>query len=573
MLIITINTRLPPITNDQQKSLQDKEFDVATSTSSQELEPIVEISTGKIQGRALTTVDNKKVYYGFLGIPYGQPPIGNLRFHEPLPAESWNDILSTKTDGKRCIQFISTSGSEDCLNINVFTPKLPNATSENTTDTLLPVMVWIYGGAFANGASTIENFSPDYLIDDKVLVVTFNYRVGVFGFLSTGDYAAPGNWGLKDQILALKWIKDNIVQFGGDPESVTLFGESAGAACVSILVQSTLAKGLFHRAIMQSGTSLNQWSRARSPRESAFALGRILDIRTNDSKVLVDQLRKIDNRTLQTTSTSTNLGETILHNPLDGLTFAPTIEVPHPGAVFTNHSHETLRNGDINRIPVIVGFNSQEALPFIDVIKYLKPYIATYDIFATRLVPDSLNIKRKLMKVLAASIIRKKYFGVAPITFSTTRLTQFVTDDQFARPIYEYVRQSSKYSPTYFYIFSYEGPLGVNGKKRSQPGVGHTEDNKYLWNIDTNIKNPPSEDVLTRKRLVRLWTNFAKSANPTPTPDAILQNITWAPSNIRAMIYLNISRNLELNVEASQYIISFWDRIFQIYGQSPYDTY
>ncbi|XP_030764669.1 carboxylesterase 4A-like [Sitophilus oryzae] len=559
---------------NSEESFDRKESELSSSVFIEYKNPLIDISSGKIQGRVLETVDQQKVYFAFQGIPYAQPPVGNLRFSEPLPPINWNDTLLTVQDGPRCIQFISIAGSEDCLYLNVFTPKLPRKdVKEQNKDLLLPVMVWVYGGTFVNGEATVKSFSPDYLIEEDVIIVTFNYRVGVFGFLSTGDYAATGNWGLKDQILALKWVKENIQKFSGDPDKITLFGQSAGAACVSLLIQSPLATGLFHGAIMQSGSALNSWAHAQFPRKSAFAIGRLLDIKTNDSSVLIEQLRKIDHRTLQTTSTSTNLGETIFHNPLDGLVFAPTAEVHHPGAVFANKSHEALKDGNINRVPIIIGFNSQEAIPFVDVLKYLKPYLATYDLFATRLVTDSLNIKSFIIKLVLARLIRLKYFGLIPIVFSTSQLTQFVSDDQFVRPIYEYVRQSSKYNPAYFYIFSYEGPLGVDGKKRNQPGVGHSEDNNYLWNRDTNIKNPPTEDLLTRKRLVKFWTNFAKTANPTPEFDPILQNVTWSPTNIKGMVYLNISSNLQMNTDFSKYSIKFWNFIFNSYGEQPYDTY
>ncbi|CAG9764883.1 unnamed protein product [Ceutorhynchus assimilis] len=540
-----------------------------TETNSEETDEnplIVDISTGKIEGQELKTVDQKKPYYAFQGIPYAKPPVGELRFMEPVPAETWNYTMKTVKDGPMCVQLLSTSGSEDCLYLNVYSPKTKN-------EEKLPVMVWIYGEAFVGGSSKMEKFGPDYFLEQDVILVSFNYRTGVFGFLSTGDYAATGNWGLKDQILALNWVQQNIEKFGGDSKDVTLFGQSAGAACVSILIESPLARGLFHKAIMQSGTSLNSWAHSQNAKKSVYAMAQLLDINTSNTNELVEHLRKVDYRTLHMVSVSTGLAELLTHNALSGLIFAPCIEVNHPGAVLTNFSHSIMKNGDFSRIPVMVGFNSEEGARGVDMLTFLKPYVASYDLFSTRLVPASLNIERSLQKIVAAQLIRMKYFGLMPIRLSNKNLIGFITDDQFVRPIYEYIKQCSKYTPTYFYIFSYEGALGVKGENREPTGVGHSEENHYLWNQEDNIENAPIEDILTRQRLIRLWTNFAKTGYPTPENDALLQNVTWPPTNFQTMVYLNITKNLELGTNVEKYNIQFWDHIFQRFGNPPYDTY
>lgn len=204
-------------------------------------------------------------------------------------------------------------------------------------------MVWIQSDTFLGVSPHLEHYGPDYFINEDVVVVTFSYRVGIFGdyhtrliwpkllscnfpgFLSTEDHIATGNWGIKDQILALKWVQTNINKFGGDPKNVTVFGQGAGAASISILIQSPLGRGclfatyrsqkdwkwilgLFHKAILQSGTSLNQWAYSKHPRKSAFAVGHLLDIDAKDSRDLVEHLRRVDYRTLYVVSVSTDLG-------------------------------------------------------------------------------------------------------------------------------------------------------------------------------------------------------------------------------------------------------------------------
>lgn len=185
-------------------------------------------------------------------------------------------------------------------------------------------MVWIYGGGFIGGESSYNIYGPDFFVNENILFVSFNYRVGIFGkifdtltyvpfyeelilgFLSTEDKIAPGNYGLKDQLMALKWVRNNIRSFGGNPDQVTIVGESAGAASVGYLVQNPAAKGLFRGSIAISGSTLCQWSLSRRSRAVAFLTGTILGANTTNSETLVNDLRKIDFRELQRVSTVTD---------------------------------------------------------------------------------------------------------------------------------------------------------------------------------------------------------------------------------------------------------------------------
>lgn len=148
-------------------------------------------------------------------------------------------------------------------------------------------MFWIHGGGFQFGSGNSFLYGPDYLIDEGVVLVTINYRLGALGFLSADVPEAPGNAGLKDQVLALKWVKDNIKEFGGNPDKVTIFGQSAGAASVHYLMLSPMAKGLFHGAIAQSGVALNPWAFTENTKNRAFKLGSVLGLETNDTQKLV----------------------------------------------------------------------------------------------------------------------------------------------------------------------------------------------------------------------------------------------------------------------------------------------
>jgi len=195
----------------------------------------------------------------YKGIAFAAPPVGSLRWREPQPVNSWNGVRKADKFASSCMQTgVSMPGetpaavSEDCLYLNIWTPN-------RSADARLPVMVWIYGGGFSNGSASMPLYWGDRLARKGALVVTFGYRVGPFGFLAHPEltresaHHTSGNYGLLDQIAALQWVQRNIRAFGGDPERVTIFGQSAGAASVSILMASPLAKGLFQRAIGQSG--------------------------------------------------------------------------------------------------------------------------------------------------------------------------------------------------------------------------------------------------------------------------------------------------------------------------------
>jgi para-nitrobenzyl esterase len=195
----------------------------------------------------------------FLGIPYAAPPVGPLRFRPPLPAAPWDGVLSATSFGPQAPQGVSAlfaafnmpvaEQSEDCLTLNVWAPP--------SDGSLKPVMVWIHGGAFIQGSAGITLMDGFTFARDGVVFVSCNYRLGALGFLQLDDYPSSGNLGLLDQISALTWVRDNIERFGGDPSNVTLFGESAGAMSVAAHLGSPLSKGLFHKAILQSGAASN----------------------------------------------------------------------------------------------------------------------------------------------------------------------------------------------------------------------------------------------------------------------------------------------------------------------------
>lgn len=250
---------------------------------------VVEIEDGKIRGTKMETRRGES-FHAFMKVPFAEPPVGELRFQAPVPAKPWSDVLNTTQFSPMCMQVNLLSlapVSEDCLYLNVFTKTLPSESNVG----LKPVIAYIHGGAFQLGSSS--DHQPHLMMERDVVLVTTNYRVGAFGFLSLGTEKIPGNAGLKDQVLALKWIQRNIASFGGDPTKVTLMGNSAGAYSVTAHMVSPMSSGLFHRVIALSGSITYQMKLESDYRSLAEKLAGKMNCTTINIDVMVECLQKV----------------------------------------------------------------------------------------------------------------------------------------------------------------------------------------------------------------------------------------------------------------------------------------
>jgi para-nitrobenzyl esterase len=353
--------------------------------------PKVTIDTGTLEG----VVDSASGVLVFRGIPYAAPPVGPLRWQPPQPPRSWRGVRDAKALGHNCIQHQPYSDidpfaagiSEDCLYLNVWTDSLDARAKK-------PVMVWIHGGGFFAGFGGEERHNGARLAQKGAVVVTLNYRLGALGFMAHPAFAAgsphhaAGNYGLLDQIAALQWVKRNISRFGGDPSRVTIFGESAGGMSVGSLIASPLAKGLFDRAILESGTGLGV---GIAPRASAVAAAQQLADSlgvSGDGADAASRLRAVDANTVLQAS---------LHLGREGEPrFWPTVDgwvLPHPvdSAILT---------GNANIVPVIAGSNRDEgdewmAAPTRSFARLMSSRGApTYLYIFSRVGDDSANRQR-----------------------------------------------------------------------------------------------------------------------------------------------------------------------------------
>ncbi|KAL0274566.1 UNVERIFIED_CONTAM: hypothetical protein PYX00_002667 [Menopon gallinae] len=276
---------------------------------------------------------------------------------EPLP---WEGVRNATEEGFSCLSvdpiFQSIDGDEDCLTLDVFTPKPPSEVEGSP----LPVMVWIHGGAFHRGSGGTLTYGPEYfMMAENVILVIVNYRVNVFGFLSLQNEEVPGNAGLKDQIMALRWVKANIGPFGGDPERVTIFGESAGGASVHYLLLARDAKGLFQRAIVQSGTVLSPWASTDATVSSAVKLGKVFGCGTEDPKELVECLRKVDAEELLKYQYNVAAPSA----PTSLKIFLPCVEpAVSKNPILTRDPRKALEEGPVTDVPLMIGTTEMEML-------------------------------------------------------------------------------------------------------------------------------------------------------------------------------------------------------------------
>ncbi|KAK7590851.1 hypothetical protein V9T40_002464 [Parthenolecanium corni] len=289
-----------------------------------------------------------------MGVPYAQPPVGNLRLENPLPVKPWTSVLNATTYSPLCPQFSHQGvvGNEDCLYLNIYAP-------QQKTNSKLPVWLYIFGGRRIFGHAAPFKYGPEYLMDYQIILVTFAYRLGLAGYLSTEDSAIPGNYGLKDQSMALKWVREHIAAFGGDPTNVTLGGDSAGGVDSSLHLFSPLSKGLFHRCISQGGHPLNFWSMMKpgQSREYAWQLGKVLGCSNYVNKTSETLLQCLKSKSIEELIVSTL--ELVYDYVLPDTMFGPVIEHPYVDGAFLIENPADLIQKSIN-IPYLSGVTADE---------------------------------------------------------------------------------------------------------------------------------------------------------------------------------------------------------------------
>ncbi|CAG0902144.1 unnamed protein product [Darwinula stevensoni] len=417
---------------------------------------VVRLPQGDLRGKEARS-SGEHLYYSFQGIPYAEPPVGELRFKPPERHRGWSGTKDATLEGSVCIQmddfFFNTGieGGEDCLFLNVFTRKVPKEGEENPR---MAVMVWIHGGGFAFGSSHSMFYNPAYLMDHDIVLVTINYRVNILGFLSTEDEVAHGNYGMLDQVQALKWVQENVEHFGGDPSRVTIFGESAGGASVHLLVLSPLARGLFANAIAMSGVATDPWVLQWEAREVAERLGEMVGCPKDSSHALVECLRTIDARELVTKKGNFRLWSAL------PFTFTPRVDSEAKDPFLPDDPENLLREGRFAKVPFITGLTRDEGL-FLVYTALLNETLLTeidgnWDFYCPRMFLGKTEDTGDY-----CSRLRKQYFGDQPINrHNRYELVRMAGDQMMNVGALETVKAQSRFVPTYLYSFEYEGSHG-----------------------------------------------------------------------------------------------------------------
>ena len=479
----------------------------------------------------------------FLGMPYAAPPLGDLRWQPPQPADSWSDVRAADKFADHCPQnaspFGNPSTTEDCLYLNVFAP---DDTRQH------PVMFFIHGGAGLYGES--NDFNPRKIVDQGIVVVTINYRLGALGFLAHPALTAAssnnesGDYGLMDQQAALQWVQRNIDGFGGTPGNVTLFGQSAGGLSVASQLVAPTSQGLFEKAIIESGSYSLALPGGQPTLASAEDQGKVFAQNVGCTDQSRNCLDKLD-----------------VQKILDTQGTKPTRFIPNTGTSIAPKSiADALSQGDFNQVPVIEGTNKTEWRLFVALDYDLTDKGALKSEDYINGIQEALLLPPDLAQVVAAQ------YPVAQYDNPDSALAAVGTDAAFACPGLREAGLLAQYVPTYAYEFA-----DANAPQIFLPpvdsfdyGPTHTAELAYLFDFfsDANLVQSksfdPDQEQLSED-MITYWTRFASTGNPNPDTGAA----TFWPQFQQSGAYLSLEPpNSQTNTNiAAQHNCQFWSRL------------
>jgi para-nitrobenzyl esterase len=450
--------------------------------------PRVKTHSGIVEGKG----DGK--IHAFLGIPYAQPPVGDLRWKPPVPVAKWEGVHRAADFGAHCIQgkvyddmvFRDPGGSEDCLTLNVWVP----AHAEGK----LPVMVWIHGGGFVAGASSESRQDGSLLASQQgIIVVAMNYRLGIFGFFVHPELAkesgrnSAGNYGLLDQLEALRWVHENIAAFGGDPANVTIFGESAGSFSVSAQMASPLAKGLFQKAIGESGGAFPPSGLSFDP----------MTIRAEkDSKLVSDKLKVstiADLRAVPAEKLIENFG-----NGQAAFAFGPDID----GYFLPESVPAIFAEGKQNDVALLAGWNRDEG-SFEVAFAPQKPTVESFKQQAQKDFGDKAAQFLKLYPTDTPEHLRRS-------------VIDYASDRFISMSTWEWIEAQTKTGKESVYRYRFDMTPAPKDPNAPRMGAYHSAEIEYVFgqlDSKTDVTWTP-EDRQVSQEMQKYWSNFAKTGSP-----------------------------------------------------------
>ncbi|GAB0089472.1 Carboxylic ester hydrolase [Sergentomyia squamirostris] len=507
-----------------------REFQALTRWMSTVVEnPVVELpGLGCLKGSTTKSAWSGRKIYQFRGVKYAEAPVGALRFKAPIPAQPWKGELDATTLGKPCPMYAVLKKMktppeghlEDCINLCVYSNDLGGSR---------PVIVYIHGGGFIEGDA--GQFPPNYLLEKDIVLVVPQYRLGPLGFLSTQTDAIPGNAGPQDIILALKWVQENIRHFGGDPSQVTVIGHSAGAGILSAITYSPLASdNLFQRVILQSGASTASWSWDHDPAKNAREIAQLGGLKANASlDELNDFLLKLDTQSLVmlfmkylmagTPNGIRTIGghRMTIGGPSKFLPDTPyeilskgggRKNLPMMAGVLKNDGG-FLMTGTYDVLRSTIGFKNKNFYTF-DFLDFFNRILGVHEVTGTMVAFQSKGVFSK--EVLNSG----NYYALMDGLFD-------ICSALFIKgPLFRAVQENAKFNPknTWLYSFDYKGQYSRFGygedvnKYPFDGGVGHSDENIYLFPWPKSAANLNDADTRIARKLVDLWTSFAIDGVP-----------------------------------------------------------
>ncbi|XP_038671506.1 cholinesterase-like isoform X1 [Scyliorhinus canicula] len=533
-------------------------LELLSSLPSEE-ELVITTSQGKVKGTPLNVLSGSVT--AFLGIPYAEPPIAGLRFKKPVPKRPWSGLLNANTNPNTCYQYVDSSSpvssweemwnpnsqlSEDCLYLNVWVPSpRPRAAD---------VMVWIFGGGFVSGTASLAVYDGRYLAHvENVIVVSMNYRLGALGFFAwPGSHDVPGNMGLFDQRLALKWVQDNIVAFGGNPRSVTLFGESAGAASVHLHILSPASHALFTRAILQSGSANARWVvlKATEAKRRAAILASNLECPSGNEAKLMNCLRGKQPQEIVEKS----LG-ILTNNILSGCVFLPVVD----GDFLTALPEKLIQMGTFKQLPILVGVNKDEG-----------SYFLLYEAPGFSKDTASLITREQFLKGVRISIPETDDMGLEAVVFeytdwtdenNTTKnrdaLVNVAGDCNFVCPLLDFTAKfAGRGNTAYAYLFDQHAS---NAAWPPWMGVMHGYEIEFVFGIPLKEgSNYNMAEKTLSRNMMHYWANFAKTGNPN---EPELRGMQWPNYTPSEQKYITLNANTPgISMKHRAQKCAFWNQ-------------
>ncbi|XP_077983387.1 acetylcholinesterase-like [Glandiceps talaboti] len=540
-------------------------------------DPTVEISTGKLVGSTVqfTHGDTLHTVHVYKGIPYAEPPIGDLRFQPPVPKSPWSGEYDASYFRNICMQFevplfpleADFTMGEDCLHLNVFAPQ-PRPTKA-------AVMVWIHGGGFVTGTSTsITNDGTPLAGINDVIVVTINYRLGVFGFLSTGDSVSTGNYGLLDQVLALQWVKENIGAFGGDADRVTIFGESAGSFSVQFHILSTLSSGLFHRAIMQSGSAVADVALNRDEefeKVKAHAIGQAVGCKKDNSEELLECLMQVP---AEDFIEPQDLSKGIMNE----ITGKPVLFIPRIDGHFLKEDPlDSLSAKSFNKVDTIMGTTADEGMVML--VMFFPQAVDDSEIIVNKTTFDAIfpmavpNPAKKYPQIVdAAKMLYTNWEEADSVQANYAEsYNRIITDQMFVCPTDISARVHYE-AGLNVYLYQLDHHPSTSVYPASWTKTGHGEDLAMLFGfhlvfqirqqeiIGKNWTFTAQEADMSLK-VMKYFTNFAKTGSPNMNEDGTSTDIEWPKFTVPELQYKELSPSMPTKRALKARECAFWNQL------------